>query len=114
MAPTARDLLDRLRAATIHQSVDDLRGLYATDAVYEFPFAYPGVPTRFTGRDELIAWITAGWQADLPGYDRYRTHAIHDTADPNTIVVEQDAIGTSPATGEFALPNIMVLTVRNG
>ncbi|MBF8189043.1 hypothetical protein ITP53_25575 [Nonomuraea sp. K274] len=34
--------------------------------------------------------------------------------DPQTIIVEQEALGTSATTGEFALPNIVVLTVRNG
>jgi ketosteroid isomerase-like protein len=36
------------------------------------------------------------------------------TSDPETIIVEQEALGTSASTGEFALPNIVVLTVRNG
>jgi len=40
--------------------------------------------------------------------------AVHDTDDPQTIVVEQEALGTSATTGEFALPNIIVLTVREG
>jgi ketosteroid isomerase-like protein len=47
-------------------------------------------------------------------YERYRTLAIHDTSDPETIIVEQEALGTSASTGEFALPNIILLTVRNG
>ena len=47
-------------------------------------------------------------------YERYRTFAIHDTSDPETIVVEQEALGASASTGEFALPNIVVLTVRQG
>jgi ketosteroid isomerase-like protein len=47
-------------------------------------------------------------------YERYRTHAIHDTSDPETIIVEQEVLGTSASTGEFALPNIVVLTTRNG
>src|ERR1017187_8915965 len=45
---------------------------------------------------------------------RDRTLAIYDTNDPETIIVEQEALGTSASTGEFALPNIVVLTVRNG
>jgi ketosteroid isomerase-like protein len=31
-----------------------------------------------------------------------------------TIIVEQDAFGISTSTGAFALPNIVVLTARNG
>jgi ketosteroid isomerase-like protein len=35
-------------------------------------------------------------------------------ASPETIIVEQEVLGTSASTGEFTLPNIVVLTARNG
>ncbi|EWM10606.1 nuclear transport factor 2 family protein [Kutzneria sp. 744] len=54
------------------------------------------------------------WQAKAFQYRAYRTIAIHDTGDPATIIVEQEALGTSPAAGEFALPNIVVLTAHDG
>jgi hypothetical protein len=38
----------------------------------------------------------------------------HATADPDTIVVEQEVAGASAATGPFLPPNIMVLTARDG
>lgn len=88
--------------------------LYAVDAAHEFPFTAPGFPTRLEGREEIMDWISAGWDAGLLGYEQYRTVAVHDTADSGKIVVEQEAIGTSKATGDFALPNIMVLTVSGG
>ncbi|TDP89920.1 nuclear transport factor 2 family protein [Labedaea rhizosphaerae] len=109
-----RAVLDRWRAAVVSQSIEELADLYAPDAVHEFPFTRPGLPARLEGRDEIMAWVAQGWQGGAFKYDRYRTLAIHDTADPHTIVVEQDALGTSAATGEFALPNIVVLTVRDG
>jgi ketosteroid isomerase-like protein len=59
-------------------------------------------------------FIAAGWQAYGLKYERYRTLAIYDTSDPGTIIVEQEVLGTSATTGEFALPNIVVLTARNG
>jgi uncharacterized protein len=58
--------------------------------------------------------MTASWRTGPLRSERYRTVAIHDTGDPNTIVVEQEALGNSSATGEFALPNIVVLTVSDG
>jgi ketosteroid isomerase-like protein len=72
------------------------------------------VPSRLTGRDEIVDWIASGWQASPLKYERYRTLAIHDTSDPETIIVEQEVLGTSASTGEFTLPNIIVLTARNG
>jgi ketosteroid isomerase-like protein len=109
-----REVLDRLRQAAISQSADDMSRLYAFDAVHEFPFTAPGVPSRLEGRDAIVNWIAAGWKANSLKYERYRTLAIHDTSDPETIIVEQEAHGTSASTGEFALPNIVVLKVRNG
>jgi ketosteroid isomerase-like protein len=109
-----RAVLARYRQAAIDRSADDLRLLYAVDAVHEFPFTRPGLPSRLAGRDEIVRWITEGWQAFPLTYERYRTLASHDTGDPDTIVVEQEAIGTSTVTGGFALPNIIVLTVRDG
>lgn len=109
-----REVLERFRQAAISQSADDLRRVYAADAVHEFPFTRPGLPSRLEGRDEIMNWTAAVWKTNTFKYERYRTLAIHDTNDPDTIVVEQEALGTSPSTGEFALPNIVVLTVRNG
>jgi ketosteroid isomerase-like protein len=109
-----REALERFRQAAIDQSVADMTRLYAPDAVHEFPFTRPGLPTRLEGRDEIVNWIAAGWRDGPLRYQRYRTLAIHDTDDPETIVVEQEAIGTSASTGDFALPNIVVLTARDG
>jgi hypothetical protein len=100
-----RAVLELSRRAAINHSVADMRRLYALDAVHEFPFVYPGVPNRLEGRDAIVEWSAAGWQANPLKYERYRTLAIHDTGDPDTIIVEQEAIGTSPVTGEFTLPN---------
>ena len=109
-----REVLERFRQAAISQSADDMRRLYAADAVHEFPFTRPGLPSRLEGRDEIVNWIAAGWEANALKYERYRTVAIHHTSDPGTIIVEQEALGISASTGEFALPNIVVLTVRSG
>lgn len=109
-----REVLERCRRAAVSQSIEDMRNVYAADAVHEFPFTHPGGPTRLEGREEILNWIAEAWAAGQLRYERYRTLAIHDTGDPNTIVVEQEAVGNSVTAGEVALPNIMVLTVRNG
>jgi ketosteroid isomerase-like protein len=111
-----RDVLEQYRRAAVDQSVEDMRRLYAVDAVHEFPFAFafPGVPSRLEGRDAIVDWIAEGWRAAPLKYERYRTLALHDTGDPDTIVVEQEALGTSTATGAFTPPNVVVLTTRGG
>jgi ketosteroid isomerase-like protein len=108
------EVLRRWRQAVIDQSVEGVRRMFAADAVHEFPFTRPGLPSRLEGREDIVNWTAAVWTATSLKYDRYRTLAIHDTQDPDTIIVEQEALGTSATTGEFALPNILVLTVHNG
>jgi ketosteroid isomerase-like protein len=103
-----------MRAAAIARSAGDLSSAYAADAVHEFPFTRPGAPSRMEGRDVIMGFITAFWSTSPLRYERYRTIAIHRTADPDTIVVEQQAQGTSSTTGPFVLPNIMVLKARHG
>jgi ketosteroid isomerase-like protein len=109
-----REVLERWRQAAVSQSVPDMGRVYAVDAVHEFPFTRPGMPSRLEGREEIMSWTTAAWGTSTFKYERYRTLAIHDTNDPDTIIVEQEAVGIGTSTGEFALPNIVVLTVRNG
>lgn len=110
----ALEVLERMREAAITRSAGDMSSVYAADAVHEFPFARPGVPARLEGRDAIMSFITAFWSASPLRYESYRTIAIHGTADPDTIVVEQEVAGTSSTTGEFVLPNIMVLKARHG
>ncbi|MGV9677771.1 nuclear transport factor 2 family protein [Nocardia sp. NPDC003482] len=109
-----RAVLERFRQAAIDQSVEAMTELYAEDAVHEFPFSRPGLPTRLEGRDRIVEFITAGWRSGVLRYESYRTLAIHDTLDPDTIVVEQEAVGTSTVSGAVALPNVVVLTVSDG
>ncbi|GAA3845658.1 hypothetical protein GCM10022243_09890 [Saccharothrix violaceirubra] len=108
------EILERWRRAVVKQSTKDLADLYAVDAVHEFPFTRPEFPSRLTGRGEILAWTTTIWNSTPLRYARYRTLALHHTGDPGTIVVEQEAVGTHPATGDFVLPNLIVLTTRHG
>ena len=109
------EILERFQQAAIDKSLDDMLDLYAEDAVHEFPFTRPGLPSRLDGREQIQAFLEANWQANPLQYHAYRNVMIHETADPEVIVVEQDATGTASTTGrDFALPNIVVLRVRDG
>jgi ketosteroid isomerase-like protein len=110
----ALDVLERMRAAAIARSAGDMSSVYAADAVHEFPFTRPGVPARAEGRDAIMSFITAFWDTSPLRYERYRTIAIHRTADPDAIVAEQEVEGISSTTGPFVLPNILVLKTRHG
>jgi ketosteroid isomerase-like protein len=116
-SPTLSDVLqvlDRWRQAAIDRSVQAISSVYAIDAVHEFPFTRPGLPARMEGRDEIVDFIARFWASGPLRYERYRTIAIHETTDASTIVVEQEVEGTSSTTGPFVLPNLLVLTARDG
>jgi ketosteroid isomerase-like protein len=88
--------------------------LYAEDAIHEFPFTRPGVPSRLQGREQIRTFMQANWETNPLHYKAYRNVVIHETADPEVIVVEQDITGTAATTGrDFTLPNIVVLRVRD-
>ena len=70
------EVVERWRRASIDRSTDAMRSVYADAAVHEFPFAYPGVPARLEGREEIVSWIAAGWAGDVPRFDGYRTLAV--------------------------------------
>jgi hypothetical protein len=104
-------VLERVRTATIAQSASEMEQLYAVEAVHEFPFTRPGLPSRLVGRDAIMGFVVASWRHGPLRYERYRTISAYATNDPSTVVVQQDVHGTSSTTGSFVLPNLMVLTV---
>jgi ketosteroid isomerase-like protein len=108
-------VLERFRQATINKALPDMLDLYAEEAVHEFPFTRPGVPSRLEGKEQIKTFLEANWKQSPLSYERYRTIAVHHTNDPKTIIIEQEAIGGATTTGRhFALPNIVVLTIKNG
>ena len=110
-----REVLTRFQQTAIDKSLTDMMELFAADAVLEFPFTRPGIPSRMDGRAEIADFMRANWDNSPLSYTAYRDVTVHDTGDPEVIVVEQYAVGVSTATGaDFRLPNIAVITVRDG
>ncbi|MGI5132678.1 nuclear transport factor 2 family protein [Pseudonocardia sp. CA-107938] len=112
--PGPREVLELFRAASLAHSVEGMARVYAEDAVHDFPFTVPGVPSRVSGRDAIVAFIAANWERSPLRVERYRTVSLLETTDPNTIVVEQEASGTTRAGRPFTAPNLVILTVRDG
>ncbi|MEV8631648.1 nuclear transport factor 2 family protein [Streptosporangium sp. NPDC051023] len=115
--PGPRELFERMRrhwlgVADVTEAEGDL---LTEDVVLEMPFAAPGGPRRIEGREEVLAFTTPR-RAALPArLDEIRELVVHETADPEVIVVEYEITGTSTATGHrAALPFIGVLRARGG
>jgi uncharacterized protein len=90
-------------------------GLLADDAVIEAPFAPPGRPARYASREEFLT-ATEAERANFPvRFEEVRDVVVHDTADPEVIVVEYTMVGVHTTTGHRAsAPFIGVLRVRDG
>jgi len=111
---TAREVYESMRRAWIEDpaAVD---ALWAEDVVVEVPFAAPGRPKRFEGRDAFLAFAKPGRETLPVRIEDCRDVVIHDTADPDVIVVEYVLVGRSTTTGTVgSAAFIAVLRTRGG
>lgn len=114
-APGPREVFALMREQWLGNAGNPMGSLLADDAVIETPFAPPGRPRRFEGREEFLSFAQAGRAALPVRFEECREIAIHDTADPEVIVVEYELAGTVTTTGRrAAAPFIGVLRVRDG
>lgn len=116
---TPREVFERIQRAWLEAAADAMgdfdTDLWAEDVVVEVPFAPPGGPRRFEGREEFRAHATAGRAALPVRFEEVRNVVVHDTTDPEVIVVEYELAGTVLTTGRrAAAPFIAVLRARNG
>jgi ketosteroid isomerase-like protein len=87
--------------------------LWAEDGLMEFPFAPEGWPQRLEGR-RAIADYMRHYPDHIDLYD-FPDLRIHQTTDPQTIVVEMRGVGRLVETGApFDMTYIAVVSVRDG
>jgi uncharacterized protein len=115
MHTTPRDLFQQMQQQWFGQPGALTGDLLADDVVIEAPFAPPGRPTRYEGKQKWLDFANPERGAFPIRIDASRTRAIHDTTDPNTIVVEYELTGTSTKTNQQATAAFIgVLTARDG
>ena len=114
MTATSREVLDQVLRASREQDTEAFVSLFAPDAYVEWPYRPAGVPGRVEGRDQLREFLTA--QANgLVRFDEYRDTVIHETTDPEVVIVEYEAYGTVIPTGAPLHQTIIaVLRIRDG
>jgi ketosteroid isomerase-like protein len=110
-----RETAERFLRAAIGADPGDMADCYAPSVVIEMPFAVaPLIPARVeTTREELRARLRAG--AASRRYKRLGQVVVHETTDPDVVIVEYELHGEFTETAEpFSLRFLMVLTVRDG
>lgn len=114
MPSTPRDLFEQMRQQWFGPAPALTGDFLADDVIVESPFAAPG-PHRIVGRQQFLDFANPQRAVFPVRFDACRTTAVHDTTDPETIVVEYELTGTSTTNGRQATAAfIAVLTARDG
>jgi ketosteroid isomerase-like protein len=115
--PTPRQVLERAHAFVRAYDVQ-YADCFAEDGVLLLPFAPAPFPKRFEGREAIRRLIAPQYEAARAAGRRildYRDVVLHETADPEVIVIEFEAIGVErDGTTRYQLPFIQVVRVRGG
>jgi len=114
MTATSREVVERVLRAGLAQDADAFAGLIAPDGHIEWPYLPAGVPSRVEGREPIREFLRAR-AAGLVRFDEYRNTVIHETTDPEVVIVEYDVHGIVVATGAPLHQRIIaVIRVRDG
>jgi ketosteroid isomerase-like protein len=113
-APTSpADLYRHSLRLLLDKDIPGWIALWADAGVMEFPFAPDGWPGRLEGKEAI-----AGYMRHYPDHidlHDFPAVRIHQTTDPETIVVEMRGVGRFVATGSpFDTTYIAVVTIRDG
>jgi uncharacterized protein len=110
--PTPREIFLTLQRRIQDGARGEIADMYAEDAVVRHVFGAAG-KTSWNGREELRAHFD---RQDVSAV-KLQAHntVVHETADPEVIVVEWDYDITFAATGQTVrMPNIVVVRIRDG
>jgi ketosteroid isomerase-like protein len=110
-----RQTVERFLQAVSSGKPGDLADCYASEIVIEMPLAVNALyPSRIeTTREELRARFEAG--AAIRRYVALENAVIHETAEPDVLIVEYDVLVQMIDSGEeFSMTFLMVMHFRDG
>jgi ketosteroid isomerase-like protein len=114
MTVSSREVVEKMLRAGRELDVETFVELMAPEGYIEWPYRPAGVPGRLEGRAEIRSHLTKT-AGTLIKFDEYSNVVMHETADPEVIIVEYEARGTVVTTGApFEQTVIAVFRVRNG
>ena len=114
MTATSREVVERVLRVGREQDIETFVSLIAQDGYIEWPYRPAGIPGRVEGREQIREFLNAQAKG-LVRFDEYRNMVIHETIDPEVVIVEYDAHGTVIPTGAPLHQTIIaVLRIRDG
>lgn len=112
MTATSREVVEQVLRAGREMDTETFVSLIAPEGYIEWPYRPPGIPGRVAGREQIREFLTG---QGLVRFEEYRNTVIHETTDPEVVIVEYDAHGTVIATGApLHQVIIAVLRIRDG
>jgi len=106
-----RDVVHRQITAIEQQDWATAIDLYAEETVVDQPFGVPRA--RWRGREHIREHFARA--AQLPLRLHARDIVVHETNDPEVVVVEFDYDGVVTTTGRrFTVTNVLIVRVRDG
>jgi hypothetical protein len=111
---TPAQVLERRRELLLKNDLDGFVGLFAPDGAIELPFADANLPARLDGQQAIREFSMRAAASPLR-IDDLDAVAVHQTSDPEVVIVELVARGTVTTTGRtFATRSIQVFRIRDG
>jgi uncharacterized protein len=111
--PTVLDMLTRALGHRVDPSAKSFIDLMSDDFVMEFPYARPGMPTKVEGKAAVLTHLVkvgAGVTVDSTS-----NLVVHETMDPEVVILEFDGHGRALKTGEaYEQRYISVIRARGG
>lgn len=111
--PTILTIMKDALGDRVDPAANSFIAMMAEDFVMEFPYARPGMKTRIEGRTAVIAYL-----ASVMGSVSVETIdnvIVHETADPELVIVEFDGHGRALKVGEpYDQRYISVIRARGG
>lgn len=108
-----REVLDRALDLLRRGEMMEFADLFAADTLIEIPFVADRPWTRIEGRERLREYVSG--YTDHQVVERYPSVRVHETADPEVVVAEVTASGTTVRTGApYTTSYVWILRVRDG
>ena len=94
---TNAERVERIYALIDGMQTEELLDLFADDVVMELPFAPGRMPKRYDGKQEAAGFLLS--VGDSFSSFAMTVDAVHETTDPNVVVVEHHADGVVAQNG---------------
>lgn len=111
--PTFVSVLRDALGERIDPSAANFIEMMAEDFIMEFPYARPGMQRRIEGRTAVVAYLMT--VAGSVSVDTMDNVVVHQTADPEVVIVEFEAHGRALKVDEpYVQRYISVIRARGG